>query len=255
MVFSDPTLWISTFSIASVPLSPILASNTHELAHFALLDCTSAMAFGLPQHVEYDTTIHSLSTCNSSHQWSHVCPMEFQLVLADINVCRDKSPNARSWRDIERHLLTWQSRPGQYVFTNSWMTVAWYAVEESWRLALLAYLYMSVCQVSSDDTRVQSCIKQLLQVVGTIKKRGSSDANLLFFVQYLMVGICASREAQRKIVRDTLSVPRGTKFWLIRASDFVPVLDHLWHGEAAGGRPVKWADYVHSREVALPILI
>jgi hypothetical protein len=131
-----------------------------------------------------------------------------------------------------------------------------------------------VCGAHSDDTRVKSCIKQLLQVLGTIKQKGSSNANPSFFIQYLIVsehwqllsgaiilrnweqaGICASMETHRKIVRDILSTLEGTRFWLIQASDFVPVLDHLWHGAAADGHPIMitWADYVYSRGVILPV--
>jgi hypothetical protein len=39
----------------------------------------------------------------------------------------------------------------------------------------------------------------------------------------------------------------------MRASNFVYVLDDLWHGAAAGGRPIKWNDYVRSRETVLPV--
>lgn len=37
-----------------------------------------------------------------------------------------------------------------------------------------------------------------------------------------------------------------TGFW--RGSDFVPVLDHLWHGAGAGGRPIRWSDYIASHQ-------
>ncbi|CAE7065392.1 unnamed protein product [Rhizoctonia solani] len=81
---------------------------------------------------------------------------------------------------------TWRFQPGELSFTESWMMVAWYAVQESWRLALLVYLYMAVCNTSSDDPRVQSYIKQILQVVGTVKERGKSSSYVSFFVQYLI---------------------------------------------------------------------
>jgi len=141
VVFSDPTLWPRNCNVTYVPLSNILASGP-ELAFFAYMDCTCAMAFGLPQQVEYDTTIYSQPTSTPSHQWAHSTPTYFQLLLADINACRDKSPTARDWRDIEQQLLIWQSRLSEHTFTESWMTIAWYAVQESWRLALLVYLYL-----------------------------------------------------------------------------------------------------------------
>ncbi|CAE7212359.1 unnamed protein product [Rhizoctonia solani] len=261
VAFSEPDLWTNGYSSTYVPLSNVLSSEAHALAYFALIDCTYAMASGLPQQIEYDTTIYPQPRCSprtkasSSHQWVHSSPTEFQLVLADINACRDKSPVARDRRDIEQWLVTWQSRHAEYEFTESWMTVAWYAVQESWRLALLVYLYLAVYDVPSDDPRIQSCVKQVLQVVGTIKKRDNSDANVSLFVQYLTIGICARSETHRKLVRDKLSTHNEIRLWILRASDFVPVLDHLWHGAAAGGRPIKWSDYMRSREAALPITI
>ncbi|CAE6460514.1 hypothetical protein ACGC1H_005976 [Rhizoctonia solani] len=254
-VYSDPQLWLYACNPTCIPLSNILASEVHELAFFALMDCTCAMAFGLPQQVEYDTTIYSLPTHCPSHQWAHSIPANFLLLLADINACRDKSLHAREWREIERSLQTWHFRSNEHTFTESWMTIAWYAVQESWRLALLAYLYMAVCDTPSNDPRVQSCIKQILQVVGIVRERGPSSAHVSFFVQYLIVGICARSEAHRKVVRDKISTHNVTRFWIMRALDFVPALDHLWHGAAAGGRPIKWSDYMRSREEVLPIVI
>ncbi|CAE6436383.1 unnamed protein product [Rhizoctonia solani] len=254
VIFSNPELWTSGTNFASVSLSRVLASEAYQLALFVLMDCTCAMAFGLPHQVEYDTTIYPRLDLSPSIQWTYGSPIEFQAVLADINNCRDRFPTARDWRDIEQRLLTWQSRPGEHMFTESWMTIAWYAVQESWRLALLVYLYMAVCGISSDDPRIQSRIKQILQVVGTIRKQESSNAHVSFFVQYLMVGICARSEEHREVARDKLLAATGSKTWLMRASDFVPVLDHLWHGVAANGRPVKWSDYMHSRQVVLPVL-
>jgi hypothetical protein len=100
------------------------------------------MASGLPQLIEYDTTIYQRPKHSAPHQWLHSSPTELQLVLTDINACRDKSPHARDWRDIEQQLLTWQSSHAECTFTESWMTIAWHAVQESWRLALLVYLYL-----------------------------------------------------------------------------------------------------------------
>ncbi|KDN33679.1 hypothetical protein RSAG8_13231, partial [Rhizoctonia solani AG-8 WAC10335] len=254
LVFSTPTLWPKDSNLTHVPLLNVLTSGSHEVAVFVLMDCTCAMAFGLPQHVEYDTTVHS-QLFSPSHQWAHGSPIEFQAILADINACRDKSPTARDWREIEYSLLSWQSRPGEYDFTESWMMIAWYAVQESWRLALLIYLYMTVCDASSDDLRIQTHVKQLLQVVGTVRKQKSSGAEISFLVQYLMAGICARNEAHRKSVRDVLAETKEAKFWFIRGSDFVTVLDHLWHGAEVDGRPVKWGDYMRSREAMLPVVV
>ncbi|KAF8754581.1 hypothetical protein RHS01_05930 [Rhizoctonia solani] len=237
-VFSEPKFWSKDCDPAYVPLSNILNSDAYEFSYFAILDCTYAMATGLPQQIEYDTTAYprpivpsTQPNASSSHQWSLTSPSDFQLVLADINACRDMSHAAHDWKDIERRLLTWQSQPAEYEFTKPWMKMAWYAVQESWRLALLIYLYMAVCGTPSHDPRIQSYVHQLLQVVGTIKKQDSSNARLSLFVQYLMIGICARSEDHRKIVREKLSTCNNNKIWILRAPDFIPVLEHLWYGE------------------------
>ncbi|CAE7188532.1 unnamed protein product [Rhizoctonia solani] len=254
LAFSNPALWPSGSNLAYIPLANVLTiESSHELVYFTLIDCTYSMAFGVPQLVEYDTTVYP-SPGSSSHQWAHGCPAEFQVALTEINACRDSSPSARGWNEIERWLIGWQSRFGEYMFTESWMTIGWYAVQESWRLALLVYLYLAVCDIPSDDPRIQVHVKQLLQVLGTIKKRGT-EGNVPFFIHYLIVGICARSEAHRQAVRQKLSVPKETRIWLTRASDFVPVLDHLWHGAGAHGHPVRWSDYMRSREAVLPITV
>ncbi|CEL53624.1 hypothetical protein RSOLAG1IB_06479 [Rhizoctonia solani AG-1 IB] len=187
VMYSSPTLWSLGSDLTRVPLSSALSSASHELACFTLIDCTYAMVSGLPQQIEYDTKIYSQLPPLSRYQLTHGFPTELLLILADINACRDKSPYAHDWRDIEHQLLKWQSCHTEHMFTESWMTIAWYAVQESWRLALLIYLYLAVCNVSSEDSRVQSRAKQILQVAGTVKKRGPSNASVSFCNQYLMV--------------------------------------------------------------------
>ncbi|ELU36085.1 hypothetical protein AG1IA_09885 [Rhizoctonia solani AG-1 IA] len=142
VVYSNPALWPAEPDLTRIPLSSLLTSASQELTYFALVDCIYAMVSGLPQQVEYDTRIYSSLSFSSSDNLAHGVPPELLLVLADINSCRDKSPHARRWEHIEHQLLTWQSRHGEYAFAESWMTVAWYAVQESWRLALLIYLYL-----------------------------------------------------------------------------------------------------------------
>jgi hypothetical protein len=142
VIYSSPQIWPTGSNLTRVPLLSLLTSASHELAYFALADCTYAMISGLPQRVEYDTAIYSQFSYSSPYQLAHGLPTELSLALADINTCRDKSLHARDWRDIERQLLMWQSHHAEHTFAESWMTIAWHAVQESWRLALLIYLYL-----------------------------------------------------------------------------------------------------------------
>ncbi|CAE6475423.1 unnamed protein product [Rhizoctonia solani] len=141
--YSLPDLWSSGSDPTLIPLLSVIGSGDHALSCYTLIDCMCAMSFGLPQQVEYDTTVGTLPKNFLPHEWATGTPTEFHILLADINTSRDKSPRARDWREIEYTLAHWESRavPNDE-YWESWMAVAWLAVQESWRLALLAYLYL-----------------------------------------------------------------------------------------------------------------
>lgn len=63
-------------------------------------------------------------------------------MLAKINAFRDQS-FVDDWQQIERRLMSWQARLSyQLQVPESWKSVAWLAVQESWRQTLLIYLYL-----------------------------------------------------------------------------------------------------------------
>ncbi|KAH7338119.1 hypothetical protein B0J17DRAFT_411375 [Rhizoctonia solani] len=107
-VYSCPELWSTHSDPTDIPLRNILISDRIELASFALADCTFAMAFGLPQQVDYETSGNPLPNLFLPHEWAQNSPAEFQLLLTDINTCRDNGPGALDWREIEHRLVTWQ---------------------------------------------------------------------------------------------------------------------------------------------------
>ncbi|KAF8686357.1 hypothetical protein RHS04_00145 [Rhizoctonia solani] len=252
--YSLPNLWSVGSDGTSIPLTNVISSKHSVLSSFSLIDCICAMVFGLPQQIEYDTSIGILPAGLSPYEWVHGTPTEFHILLAEINACRDKSPRVRDWREIEHTLVHSESRIARNDDWESWMSVAWLAVQESWRLALLAYLYLAVCRLPSDDVRIQRCVTQILQVVGTVRKQKAAKISVPFLIQYLIVGICAQSEKKRDIIRNRLSDAVETKLWMMRGSDFTPVLDHLWHGAGANGHPITWDDYIRSRETVLPVL-
>ncbi|QRV82564.1 Fungal specific transcription factor domain [Ceratobasidium sp. AG-Ba] len=161
----------------------------------------------------------------------------------------------QDWYRVERELLDWKPSTRSVPGEEGWKAIARLAVRESWRHALLIYLYMGVCGVKSDDPRVRSSVKQVFQIIDTVKEKPQPITHLHFSTQYLIAGAYTPNEKQRATAREELSISIKTGTWLLNGSDFVPVLDHLWHGAAAGGRAIQWSDYAHSRQVALPIPI
>ncbi|KAG9123286.1 hypothetical protein FRC07_015143 [Ceratobasidium sp. 392] len=207
VVFSDPALWPSSYNSTSVSLAHVLASDSYEISHFAMLDMMCSMVYGLPQVVDYDTSMPPLDTGIHPAQMVHGCPPELQLVLADINAhsaWKQIGP-ILDWYGIERKLREWspssQSSPGE----ESWKLVARLAVQESWRHALLIYLYMAVCGAVSNEPRVQSSVRQVFQTMGTVKHEIQPVASAHFFIQCIIAGAFTPNEGYRASARTRLS--------------------------------------------------
>ncbi|KAG8740449.1 hypothetical protein FRC10_004314 [Ceratobasidium sp. 414] len=220
------------------------------------MDTMCAMVYGLPLTVDYDTSTPAFKTSLYPIEWLHGCPPELLIAFVEINqrfAERYISGPAQDWRGIERRLREWEApmrtEPGE----DSCKAVARLAVRESWRQALLAYMYMAVCGAASDDPRVRASVQQIFQLIKTIQPDRQSLINIQFFGQYMIAGACTHLENQRALVRSRL-VSFGNDLWLFRRPDYVPILDHLWHGVAANGQPILWDDYLHSRQVVLPVV-
>ncbi|QRV82608.1 cytochrome P450 family protein [Ceratobasidium sp. AG-Ba] len=255
IVFMDFTLWLNYADISSLSLAHVLNSTNYELGRFVLLDALYSMAYGLPQVIEYDTSVPPFVSDIQPVEWVHGCPVELIMALVDINkhfnarICYGPHPD---WQPVEHRIKSWRS-PVHTPNHEAWKTVAKAAVHESWRHSLLIYLYMAACGVRSDDDRVQSSVRQVFQLIRSVDEFGIPSIDIHFLAQYLIAGVCARSEKQRDTARAKLAATSNDGIWLLRGSDFVPVLDHLWHGAAADGKPIYWSDYVHSREFYLPV--
>ncbi|CAE6534398.1 unnamed protein product [Rhizoctonia solani] len=153
IVYSDPNLWPNPNGPPMVCMSKVASSTRFELGHFALMDMICAMAYGLPQVVDYETATPSPDPDVHPIEWVHCCPLEFQLCIAEMNRCCSRSYVASDWQAIERRLLS----------------------------------YKAVCGVSSDDPRVQSAVRQTFQLFKTVKREDPPKVNVHFMVQYLIV--------------------------------------------------------------------
>ncbi|QRW11358.1 Fungal specific transcription factor domain [Ceratobasidium sp. AG-Ba] len=256
LIFSDATLWPSNPQSTAVSLAHVLESNSYEVCHFAMLDLMCAMAYGLPQMMEYDTTTPPVESGVHPAELVHGCPPAMQFILADINkLCSWNliGPIA-NWRTVEQRLLDWQPnlRPPTDE-EDSWKGVARLAVQESWRHTLLVYLYMAVCGASSDEPKVATSVRQIFRIMSTVKYEQQPIADAHFFMQYLIGGAFTPNEKHRALARSKLSDGFANKFWLLGVDRFVPVLDHLWHGAAGNGQAIQWSDYLHSRQTMMPI--
>ncbi|KAF8679809.1 hypothetical protein RHS04_04756 [Rhizoctonia solani] len=253
MVYSDPTMWSPQYDLTLVSMAHILACSRYGPALYMLMDIVGSMVYGLPHLVDYNTDVELFHPESHPVEWVDCFPGEFMIILAKINTCRDQT-STEDWRTIEQRLFSWKSRPQfEPKVLESWRSVAWTALQETWRQTLLIYLYLAVCGVLTDDPRIQVALKQVFQLIGVIRRQDPPVSNVHLFSQYLIAGICSRTEKQRKLVRARLGCVDETRMWSFRSADIVPVLDHLWLGAGMGGQPVTWNNYVHSRRTALPL--
>ncbi|CUA68650.1 hypothetical protein RSOLAG22IIIB_08025 [Rhizoctonia solani] len=223
----------------------------HELKRFVMFDITATLVLGVPPLVEYgydgecDPLSHGL-------EWIHGVPVVIVETISQVNSWRAGSRvPLDDWQTLEKRVVSWQAQtPMGEGEEDAIENVARLVIRESWRQVALIYIYMGMCGVSSHDTRVQTAIRQIIQL-------GEVVANLPIevhmFVHYVIAGLGARYEKHRAIVREKLLSFEGLRVWLFRGPDFSRILEHLWHGTAAGGAPVTWVDYIRSRCAVAPL--
>ncbi|KAG8694346.1 hypothetical protein FRC09_009905 [Ceratobasidium sp. 395] len=254
-----PHIWTSTSAIS---IAHALCGPMHEMRKFVLWDTMAATAFGSVPLLHYDTTIPP-SPAHIEHEnmileWVYGCPAEIVVLFAKINGWRASrwmgqplmgAENNEDWRQVEENAKQWTARIDR--IDESAAVVGRLAVQESLRQAVLIYLYMVMCDADSGDSRVVSAVRQIVQLASTIGSGNPLEIHLM--MPCLIAGVAARQEQHRSLLRRKLQVSRNENVWCLRGADFVPVLDHVWHGAGAGGYPVIWDDYVNSRCIVLPL--
>ncbi|KAG8734772.1 hypothetical protein FRC11_003686, partial [Ceratobasidium sp. 423] len=236
----------------------VLHSSRHELTRFVIMDTIAALAFGIAPLIYYDTTIHPKDHKPDQFQLLelvYACPVIALMVLARVNESRASclmGQGTTTSEGVERYesaVRNW--KPGVDYSDQPSQLVARLAVQESWRQAALIYLYMGMCGASSTDSQVEPLVRQVAQLAGTVEAGSPFETHL--FIPCLIAGVAARKEKHRAILRKKIQVSQKANACLLRGADFSFVLDHLWHGAAAGGNPVTWEDYVNSRTLTLPV--
>ncbi|CAE7211729.1 unnamed protein product [Rhizoctonia solani] len=250
LLAADPSLYSEGSSGSLVVSFPrTFGASRFELKRFVMFDTTATLVLGVPPLVEYgydgecDPVAHAL-------EFIHGAPVVFVETIAQVNSWRVGSRvPLDDWWILEKRVMDWQAQPlvGEEEEPTI-ESVAKLAVQESWRQVALIYIYMGICGVSSHDTRVQTSIRQIIQLGEVV---ADLPIGVHMFVHCVVAGLGARYERHRAIVRKKLLSFEGLRVWLFRGHDFTQILDHLWHG--ADGAPVTWDDYVRSRCVVAPL--
>ncbi|QRW11216.1 Fungal specific transcription factor domain [Ceratobasidium sp. AG-Ba] len=257
IAFADPMLWPRDPSSSGISLAHALASGRYEIGRFIYEDTIWSLMFGVPQLVEYDTSHPPIAVPGAyPTEWVHGCPVRFAFAIIKINQWRAKHPNGGSqegsaWKEIEEDILSWRPSCDYGPDSESGRLVMRFGIQEAWRHALLIYLYMAMCGVTSHDPRVRSSVRQISRLHAAVNTQFTSGMHLM--VPLLLAAICARSEGDRRTFRAAISIAARSKSWLLKGTEFTPVVDHLWHGAAANGAPVTWDDYVNARRAVMDV--
>ncbi|KAF8754643.1 hypothetical protein RHS01_05873 [Rhizoctonia solani] len=197
---------------------------------FVINDTIAALVLGTPPLLHYDSTL----------VWTAEPPFHYELVYGFPIGILLFFAKANAWRASQ---LMKQGSPYQAVSTGS-------------RFKKLGVKQLNipihVKNVNSSDLRVESAVRQIVQLESVPK---GNPQKTHFLVPCLLAGIAARQEKHRTALRSSVSDqgPLKINTLMLRGPDFVPVLDHLWHGVGSQGNPVTWEDYVQSRCSVLPI--
>ncbi|CAE6479004.1 unnamed protein product [Rhizoctonia solani] len=240
----DPDLWSDDSTIS---ISQALRSR-YEITRFVTHDTLIACILGIPPLLHYDTTF---LWCNQSSnrviELIYGITPEILYFLAKINACRasqlmdEEAQNQSDWREIER-LLKGGSSTIEHT-DEPVKDIARFAVQETWRQATLIYFYMGTRDVNSADPRVEAAVRQVVQLGNTIGHGSTLELHTL--IPCVIAGAAARQERHRASLRNKIvsrSLYREVTL-LLRTSEFAAVLDHLWHGAGAEGKPTTWQDY------------
>ncbi|KAG8719349.1 hypothetical protein FRC09_011237 [Ceratobasidium sp. 395] len=253
IALADPILWPQSPTSNGISLAHALLSR-HEITRYIFMDNISSLTFGVPLLIEYDAS-HSLIETGDTHP-IHACPNKFIFSMTKINQWRVRRLNGCSeqdplWKEIEKDTWGWRPICTYDPDSESRAHIVRVAAQEAWRHALLIYLYMGMCGVTSQDPRVQSSARQTTKLLDVAKSQFSTRMHLMAPV--LLAAVCAKSEADRTKPRTIISCSEENKVPLMLSMKFADVLDHLWHGAAANGRPVTWNDYVNSRKAVIDV--
>ncbi|KDN33127.1 hypothetical protein RSAG8_13784, partial [Rhizoctonia solani AG-8 WAC10335] len=228
-----------------------LSAPRYELRRFIIYDTVAAFVLGVSPLVQYgydgecDSRSHGL-------EWIHGIPVALLDAISQVNSWR-AGPRVPldDWEVLERRVLAWQPSSAARTEDSAaeGASAARVAVQEGWRHAVLIYIYMGICGVSSHDLRVQASVHRIVRI-------GQIVANLPIGVHMLthcvVAGLAARLEKHRLLVHEMLLSFKDTRVWIFRGPQFGQVLYHLWHGVGAGGAPVTWDDYVQARSAIAP---
>lgn len=154
LAYRYPDLWHQNLSIS---ISRALCAPRFDITSFVFFDTITALALGTPPLLHYDTAYPTGPMEAKNLEWVYGCPAYIIVLLAQINAWRTSERlgqtmlEAGTWREAEEALQGWS--PRVKADEDSSDLIGRFAIQESWRHAVLIYLYMVSLLLINHSTR------------------------------------------------------------------------------------------------------
>ncbi|KAG8795810.1 hypothetical protein FRC12_009401 [Ceratobasidium sp. 428] len=232
---------------APIHLPAKLLHPESVLRHYPAMDILLSLNTCRPMLLRYDVTDisdvcgHLLQVDNTGLQWMNGVPDKFLVMMARMHMLReDLAPNVDPCVINELEADIGSFKPILDDSPDSYLKVARLMVQESWRQIMYIYLYMGLCGVASNDTRVQNATKRFIRLLDGVKPGRTPDIFLIF--PMTIVGVAAYKQRDRQIIRKRiLGIQECTRVGT-SGNDAIQTLNELWTTCDAQGRPALWSD-------------
>ncbi|KAF8711703.1 hypothetical protein RHS03_01412, partial [Rhizoctonia solani] len=229
-------------------LTNILMGPNLNLRHFVSLDIMGSVTNGRPTYFKYEVAYsvelyNRMSQLQEDHglQWLHGLPDQFIMIFAWINSLHE-TPGA----NVDIELITRVEMEINQVEVilgvsgDPALKIGRTAVHECWRMALLIYLYMVLCEADASDCRVVHTMKSFMRIINRTKPGRIPDTYLAN--PMIIAGVAACKDRDRNIIRQRmLSVPEcstpGTS-----GHDAIRMLEDIWMRTRSQERAAVWVD-------------
>ncbi|CAE6473664.1 unnamed protein product, partial [Rhizoctonia solani] len=199
LVSGDPSLLVEHERNGSlcISLPAVFISRRVELGRFMFQDIMCSIVLGLPTLAEYDLTgFPIVPGSDLTTDWFHGVhgvPVEMIVNITEVHNWRAHK-KAADWTALEMRAWTWTWNQKEIQSEESVEMVYRVAIQEAWRHATLIYIYMGMCEVTSDDPRVQASVHQIIKLMRVV---GDAHLDVYFSVLAIVAGIAAQNESQR----------------------------------------------------------
>ncbi|CAE6468895.1 unnamed protein product [Rhizoctonia solani] len=232
-----------------VHLPGILIHPNANMRHYPVMDVYFSIITGLPTNLKYDTSLRTPIDSSvlyiDNHlglSWLYGQPDRITLILARTNSLYQDfgtSVDARIIREIEQDIRSFKANYGNSPDPS--LLVIRLIVQECWRQVAYIYLYMTLCNANTLDTRVRIAQQRLMKLINDTKPTPALDMYLAPCLG--IVGVATreptEREAMLLRLRGLPECSRPESCF----SSCIQILKELWRQTDSEDRPAMWSDF------------